>query len=232
MPTAAALRDAGLADDICDLLTHDERVCAREFTVTARGGVAHLWGRVRSDEERRLVRRLVGSVRGVHAVWDVLQVPGEPAPRVIDIGCGNKKQRSWALGVDRQPLPSVGLVADLEAGLPLADNSVDQVYAVHVLEHVHNLIALLNAIHRVLKPTGVLHVLVPNWGFVNAVADPTHVRFFSSQTFKAFCRDGPGIRVFLPLVVTTTPDTIYADLQPVKDGGPPPSEKHLLRFFT
>ena len=230
MSSLEELRDAILTRDVEDLLANDRRLVGVDISVRVRGGVAHLHGTVRSDDERQLVRRLVGRVRGIHAVWDVLLLPGESRPCILDLGCGSTKQLDWAIGVDRLLLPKVHLVADFEAGLPLDNDSVDQVFAVHVLEHVHNLVGLMNAIHRVLKPKGVLHVLVPNWQHVNAVADPTHVRFFNVQTFKAFCRRGRDVRVFRPLVVTACHDTIYADLQPVKDNTPP-SDEELARFF-
>ncbi len=231
MCRAAELRDRLLTADIEDLLAHDRRVQGLELTVTVRGGVAHVAGEVPSEDLRRLLRQLIGRVRGIHAVWDVLRLPGEQTPCILDLGCGAHKQRAWAIGVDYYPLPGVDLLAHLERGLPIASDRVDQVFAVHVLEHVHALVPLMNEIHRVLKPDGVLHVMVPHWQFINAVADPTHVRPFCAQTFKYFCRPGPGIRVFRPLAVSTTSDSVLADLQPVKNGQPLPSEEELARFF-
>lgn len=224
------LRDQLLTEDIRDLLAHDRRLQAPDLAVDLRGGVAHVAGVVRSDAERRLLRHLVSRVRGVYAVWDVLRAPGEGPPRILDLGCGSTKQQAVAIGLDRYRSPAVDLISDLERGIPVADNSIDQVYAVHILEHVHALIPLMNEVHRVLKPAGVLHAMVPNWQFVNAVADPTHVRFFSAQTFKAFCRPGLGIGVFWPLAISTCVDSIYADLRPVKDGSCP-ADGTLARFF-
>lgn len=231
MCRAAELRDRLLTADIRDLLAHDRRVQGIELAVTVRGGVAHVAGEVPSEDMRRLLRRLIGRVRGIHAVWDVLRLSGEGPPCILDLGCGAQKQHAGAIGLDCYRLPGVDLLAHLERGLPIASDRVDQVYAVHVLEHVHALVPLMNEIHRVLKPDGVLHVMVPHWQFINAVADPTHVRLFCAQTFKYFCRPGPGIRVFRPLAVSTTADSVLADLQPVKNGESPPSEEDLARFF-
>lgn len=223
-------RDGLMGDEIADLLAHDRRTGDYDLAVRVRGGVAHLSGDVDSDEARSLVRRLAARVRGVNAVWDVLRLPGEAAPRTLDIGCARTKQQPFAFGVDRQRTPAVDVVADFERGLPFAASSIDQIYAVHVLEHIVALIPLMTEIHRVLKPTGVLHVMVPNWQFVNAVADPTHVRFFAAQTFKVFCTPTYAPCVFAPVAVATQPDSIFADLRPVKDG-PPPTGADLARWF-
>lgn len=76
-----------------------------------------------------------------------------------------------------------------------------------VLEHVRELVGLMNDTHRALKPDGVLYVMVPHGHFINAIADPTRVRFFHPQTFKYFYREMPGVRPFQPLSVATTPSS-------------------------
>lgn len=121
--------------------------------------------------------------------------------------------------------------SQIERGLPFRDDRVDQVYAVHFLEHVDHLLAVMNEIHRVLRSDGVLHAMVPHGGCVNAVADPTHCRFFHRQTFKFFCGPYPGLRMYRPLVVSQTAEDLYADPQPIKDGASPCPPEWLARFF-
>jgi SAM-dependent methyltransferase len=225
---AEALRDQLISQDIRDLLAHDRRLWGLAVAAEVRDGIACVEGDVRCDEDRWLLRRLIGRVQGVRAVWDLLRLPGEGLPRVLDLGCGNKKQYAWSVGLDRCGHPAVDVIADLERALPLRSESFDQVFAIHVLE----LIPLMDEIHRVLKPNGVLHVLAPNWQFVHAVADPTHVRFFHTQTFKSFCRPGLGNCLFAPLAIAACQETVFADLRPVEGGQRPPTEEELARFFT
>jgi predicted SAM-dependent methyltransferase len=53
---------------------------------------------------------------------------------------------------------------DLVQGIPAADNSLDVVYHSHMLEHLSYAegIAFIAACYRVLKPGGILRVLVPD----------------------------------------------------------------------
>jgi SAM-dependent methyltransferase len=165
------------------------------------------------------------------AVWDLLDVDGQEPEVTLDIGCGAVKQFDPSIGIDRYRAKGVDVLANLEDGLPIAAGSVGQVFAVHVLEHIVDLRCLLWEIHRVLQSGGLVHVIVPNWRFVNSVADPTHVRFFDLQTFKAFCRPPPGWPAFRPLLAATTQDTVYADLEPVKPGEGLAGQRELARFF-
>ena len=81
----------------------------------------------------------------------------------IDLGCGPNKKTGFK-GMDILPLPGVDFVVDLEKGFSfMADNSVDEFYTSHFLEHVQNLELIMAEIHRTLKPGGVLTVFVPHF---------------------------------------------------------------------
>lgn len=226
-----ALRDRALEGDVADLLRHDDRLRRVDIEVRVDGAVVHLRGTAPTVEERRLLRRLVGRLQGVHAVWDLVRLPGQGPLRVVDIGCGGTPQYPEAVGIDRLPSPVTGVVADLEGGLPLGAGSVDHLFAVHVLEHVHEPLRLMNEIHRVLHPEGVAHVMVPHWRHSNAVADPTHVRYFGPETFRYFCEHRPEVSCFWPLSVSVCDDTVFADLRPA-GGGERPAPDVLARFFA
>jgi SAM-dependent methyltransferase len=222
--------DEALTADLLDLLAHDRRTEALELEVAVHGRVAHVVGEVDDDAQRALVRALLRRVAGLHAVWDLLAVPGEPL-RVLDVGCGAHKQIIEAIGVDREPGPGVDVVADLQHGLPFDDATVDHVLAIHVLEHLTDLLGAMRELHRVLRPSGVLHVLTPDWRCVTAVADPTHCRLMDVQTFKYFCVPRPGVLPWRPLAASEWHGTVHADLQPVAAGADPPSARALARWF-
>jgi SAM-dependent methyltransferase len=225
-------RDAALLKDVREAIDAQSLPVATGLSLDVRGGVVHIGGHVPGNSALRRLRRALARLRGVHAVWDLVQAEGEPPLRVLDVGCGGRKQYLHAIGIDRYSYPGVDIVADLERGLPVADRSIDHVFAVHFLEHVHRLLPLLNELHRVLRPEGVLHVMVPHRASVNAWADPTHVRFFHPQTFKFLCRPYPELRPYFPLIVSASEEDIFADLQPVGAGRALASEEDLARFFN
>jgi SAM-dependent methyltransferase len=225
-----ALYDDAIAADAIDLLANDRRTEHLDLSVTACRAVLHVTGDVASDEERELVRRLLRRVGGVRAAWDLVTV-GDRELVVADVGCGATKQVDGAIGIDVVPLPGVDVVATVDERLPFADNSFDHVFAVHVLEHVDDMVRAMAELHRVLRPTGLLHVLAPWWRHVNAAGDPTHRHPVDVQTIAYFCREGPTTPTWRPLIALQDEATVYADLAPVIEGDPPPEDRELARFF-
>ena len=114
------------------------------------------------------------------------------SPLWLDIGCG-KAKRPGSIGFDRAPLPGVDIVGDLEQlpWIQFATSSFDHIYASHVLEHIHELIPVMEELHRILKPGGILEIWVPFYRHANAYQDPTHCRFFTEHTFDYFTPESP-----------------------------------------
>ena len=232
-PSAERLRkvDEFLAQAWADLARNDDRLRPLGVEVRFDRGVAHLTGEVADPAELRLVRDLVGRLAGVLGVWCRVRVGGR-APVVVDLGCGATKQWPGNLGLDIYPAAGVNAVADLSGSLPLADDSVDVFFAVHILEHLIDFLPLLDECHRVLRPGGVLHVMSPWWRHVNAVADPTHVRLLDVQTFKGICgQRPPGTPRWYPLHSSCDGASIFADLTPLGPDDPVAEPSHLARFF-
>jgi SAM-dependent methyltransferase len=231
-PTEAhALRDEALAADVADRLSHDLRTRHLALDLAVSGCVAHVIGTVPSEEDRERVRTAVRSVNGILAAWDLVAVEGAGALAVADIGCGTTKQVPWAVGLDNVAQPGVDVVANVDDGLPFETASLDHVFAVHILEHVRDMVAVMAELHRVLRPSGLLHVLCPHWRHVNAAADPTHVRAIDALTFRWFCQPARAdVRPWRPRSVAASDDTVYADLQPLGDGGA--QRRELARWFA
>ena len=228
-----ALRDGWLEDVVAGLLRHDERLrgLAERVTVRFDGGVAHVDGHVLTADDRDLLRETVCSLRGVYAFWDGVRVGEQEVLRTLDVGSGGTKQKASSVGVDMYPARGVDVLADLRKGLPFADGSVDRVYAVHVLEHVIDLVPVMNELHRILSDDGVLHVLSPDWRSIAAVADPTHVKYLDVQTFKWFCGPHGGSATWYPLHAGCDGASVFADLRPVRPGEPVPPVERLARYF-
>lgn len=227
------LKDQALTNTIKNLFKNNVNLNQFNLSIEVKESIAHIKGSVPAQKDIKNIRQTVGGVRNLYGLWDFIEISDGQELKVVDIGCGDNKQTPKAVGIDIIDIPEVDIVADLEEGLPLPDNFADHIFAVHILEHINNLVDLMNEVHRVLKPYGVLHVMVPNWRFVNSVADPTHVRFFSLQTFKFFCRPAyPNIHPFKPILAASSKDTVFADIQPVKEGTSPATKEDLVFFFS
>lgn len=109
---------------------------------------------------------------------------GPRNPRKLDAGCGRAKQDGF-LGLDIVRVPGVDVVCAIEC-LPFRSGSIVEVRALHVLEHIRNLIPAMEEIHRILRPGGIFIVEVPYYRHEGAFRDPTHVRFFTKNTFRYF----------------------------------------------
>lgn len=104
----------------------------------------------------------------------------------LHLGCGNDYLEGY-LNLDSSKQVKSDKVWNLEKiPLPFKENSVEEVVANHVLEHVNSFIPLMHELHRICKAKSLIKIRVPfysSWGQFN---DPTHVRFFTPFSFEYF----------------------------------------------
>ncbi|HEY8902561.1 MAG TPA: methyltransferase domain-containing protein [Chthoniobacterales bacterium] len=82
---------------------------------------------------------------------------------MLNLGCGSSFHEDWE-NYDLVPsAPSVKPI-DLTKPLPFEDGTFDVVYSSHVLEHIprQRVPALLREMARILKPGGILRIVVPD----------------------------------------------------------------------
>ncbi len=98
----------------------------------------------------------------------------------LDIGCGSYPRGDVGLDINprwrgryhmpekfdkytapRNPLADV-VVADANYPLPFRDRAFDEVYMVHVIEHLYRPLDCLREVYRVLKRGGSLVIFTPN----------------------------------------------------------------------
>ena len=103
---------------------------------------------------------------------------------VLHVGAG--RTRGYGTSLDVSPDVGADIVADLMQPLPLPDKSYDAVYAFNILEHLPDLVSVLGELHRIVRPGGIIVVLVPHFSSSSAFIDPTHRRGFSYRTFDYF----------------------------------------------
>ena len=104
----------------------------------------------------------------------------------LDIGCG-KNKRVGFVGLDRVKMPGVDIVCNLDREkMPLQDNSVSEVYSMHFMEHVSDLLTVMEEVWRVCEEGAKVTIAVPYFTSVGAFRDPTHRQFFTFETFDHF----------------------------------------------
>lgn len=110
----------------------------------------------------------------------------------LNIGSGLTRMEGF-INVDRVQCTDekgnqyTDIICDIEKEpLPFEDSSIDEIACFETLEHIENLIFVMNEMWRVLKPEGILKGKVPREGGRGALADPTHKRIFIMDTFDYF----------------------------------------------
>jgi predicted SAM-dependent methyltransferase len=83
--------------------------------------------------------------------------------RLLNLGCGGRHHPEW-INVDSHSTGPGVMVHDLESPFPFEDSEFDAVYHSHLLEHLPKRRAplFLRECYRVLKPGGILRVVVPD----------------------------------------------------------------------
>jgi SAM-dependent methyltransferase len=138
--------------------------------------------------------------------------------RHLDLGCGpvprNPYQQDELFGVDIAPTENSSQITIRQANLtlqpiPFPDHYFDSLSAFDFLEHVPRVlptpdglstrfpfIELMNEIHRVLRPGGILYALTPCYPAYEAFQDPTHVNIMTEKTHLYFTGANPLGRMY------------------------------------
>lgn len=113
------------------------------------------------------------------------------AVRVLHVGCGPSKL-AGAIGLDVNPASSADVIHDLEHfPYPFQDDEFDEIVCEHVLEHLTNLIRVMEELHRITRPGGRIRVTCPYFSSIYFYRDPTHRTFFTAHTFDYFLPSSP-----------------------------------------
>ncbi len=114
------------------------------------------------------------------------------AVRTLDVGCGINKFPG-AIGIDRNPRTRADVLCDLDHfPYPLRDNSFQSLRAVHVIEHVSDVIRAMEEFHRLVRPGGRVLIVTPHYTDFSSFCDPTHKWHLNSFSFRYFGADNAG----------------------------------------
>ena len=106
--------------------------------------------------------------------------------RVVDLGCGQNKFPN-SVGVDYAGNAHADVQHDLDIyPYPLAESSCDVVLLRNVIEHVRNVVGLMEEVHRIGRPNGEVIITTPHFSSLYSYQDPTHVRHLAYDSLEYF----------------------------------------------
>lgn len=107
--------------------------------------------------------------------------------KILDIWCGPHKIE-WAIWLDSIKMNWVDIVHNLEMyPYPIKDNSFDEIYWQHIIEHIRNIVPFMQEISRIAKPWARVIFRAPHSSCsYSSWSDPTHIRPYTTETFKYF----------------------------------------------
>lgn len=109
----------------------------------------------------------------------------------LNLGCGLKKIEGFT-GVDKIKTEATDVRHDLNVfPYPFSDNSVSEVVMDNVLEHLEDVIKVMDELYRISQPGAILRISVPYFKSNSAFTDPTHRHFFTETSFKYFTEENP-----------------------------------------
>jgi len=104
--------------------------------------------------------------------------------RTLELGCGRVKAPG-AIGLDSNfDATAADVIANLNSPLSFVDNSFDEVRAVHIVEHLDDVMQAMAEIHRVCRPGGTIYLLTPHYTDFISWCDPTHRWHLNSFSFR------------------------------------------------
>lgn len=111
----------------------------------------------------------------------------------LDVGAGNTTTKGYAtIDVNIKADFNFDLETCQLQQLPFEDDTFTSIRCSHVLEHIHNLLPLMQELHRVTIPGGQMLIRVPYGSSDNADEDPTHVRRFFTDSCGYFSQAAYG----------------------------------------
>lgn len=108
----------------------------------------------------------------------------------LHLGCGNDYMEGY-VNLDTSRNVKADVYFDLESCglnhmLPFEDDTFEEIQANHLLEHITNILPLMQELYRIAKPDCVFFIRVPYGATRSAFDDPTHIRYLYPTSFMYF----------------------------------------------
>lgn len=142
-----------------------------------------------------------------HPAMKLISMYIKNAKSVLDMGCGEGNRLSllvkgyqnsieaygvdnntYAINLAKKQFPNIRFLKNDLVKLPFGNNSFDLIYSAYVFEHLMDPEKVLRESFRILKGTGVLIIVAPNFGSPNR-RSPNSVENKFGKLFKGFIND-------------------------------------------
>jgi predicted SAM-dependent methyltransferase len=103
----------------------------------------------------------------------------------LNLGCGNNLKEGY-INIDVIDYGG-NIIHDLNSfPYPFEDDSFDEIYCSHILEHLENFHKSINELYRISKPNGIIKVFAPFFLNTKYFGDPDHKIPFGIRTFDNY----------------------------------------------
>ena len=110
---------------------------------------------------------------------------------MLHIGCGKDKTLG-SIGIDINPRSDADIIYDLNRfPYPFTSNTFDKIIAIHIIEHLDNIIKVMEELYRISKNGAKIYIASSHFSSVDSFTDPTHKHFLTSGTFDYFIPGAP-----------------------------------------
>ncbi len=112
----------------------------------------------------------------------IIPIQNTTVPRYLNIGCGRRYHRDW-VNLDLESTDPSVIRHDVTQGVPFESSRFEVVYHSHILEHLRpeQGETLIHECFRVLKPGGVLRIVVPDLERIARLYLETHERAWAGD---------------------------------------------------
>jgi predicted SAM-dependent methyltransferase len=106
--------------------------------------------------------------------------------KILDLGCGNKK-KIGSIGIDINLNTDADIIHDLNIfPYPFKESTFDEIHGDNVIEHLDNVVKVMEELYRISKDKGIIIIKVPYFRSRYAYIDPTHKHFFTVDSFTYY----------------------------------------------
>lgn len=110
----------------------------------------------------------------------------------LNLGCGKIIKEGY-INCDIVKHKGVNKVFNLNKKLPFKNNSVDEIIAHHIIEHLDRPDFFISECHRVMKKGGILSIKTPYFYHTASITCWQHRNYFNYEKLK-----GLGIDIYIP----------------------------------